>query len=158
MRTVFWGFLSLKMFVWYERSVRTVWHPLCLLSTPGSIDLLIDKQELTKNKALNANGLYDSDAICVCVRRQFEGKIFGFRINSGTFVGIYHSLHRAKRPPWTASPSPSPALYLTLGTLSAAADLAHSLLTSVQDTVPCLGHLFKIYLKSNSKFGIIRLC
>jgi len=65
----------------------------------GSIDLLIDKQELTKNKALNANGLYDIDAICVSVRRQFKGKIFGFRINPGTFVGIYHSLHRAKRQP-----------------------------------------------------------
>jgi len=52
----------------------------------GSIDLLIDKQKLTKNKVLNANGLYDSDAICVGVRRQFEGKIFGFRINSGTLV------------------------------------------------------------------------
>ena len=24
--------------------------------------------------------------------------------------------------------------------------------------MPCLGHLFKIYLKSNSKFGIIRTC
>ena len=29
----------------------------------GSIDLLIDKQELTKNKALKANSLYGSDTI-----------------------------------------------------------------------------------------------
>ena len=30
-------------------------------------------------------------------RRQFKCKIFIIRISSGTFVGIYHSLHRAKR-------------------------------------------------------------
>ncbi len=65
----------------------------------GSIDLLIDKQELTKNKVLKANVLFGSGTMDVSVRRQFEGKIFGFRINSGTFVGIYHSLHRAKRKP-----------------------------------------------------------
>ena len=65
----------------------------------GSIDLLIDKQELTKNTVLKSNGLCGSYTIYVSVRRQFEGKIFGFRINSGTFVGIYHSLHRAKRQP-----------------------------------------------------------
>jgi len=65
----------------------------------GSIDLLIDKQELTKNKVLKANGLCGSDTMDVSVRSQFEGKIFGFRINSGTFVGIYHSLHPAKRQP-----------------------------------------------------------
>ena len=29
----------------------------------GSIDLLIDKQKLTKNKVLNANGLCGSDTI-----------------------------------------------------------------------------------------------
>ncbi len=65
----------------------------------GSIDLLIDKQELTKNKVLKANSLYGSDTMDISVRRQFKGKIFGFRINSGTFVGIYHSLHPAKRLP-----------------------------------------------------------
>jgi hypothetical protein len=65
----------------------------------GSIDLLIDKQELTKNKVLKAKGLCGSDNMDVSVRRQFKGKIFGFRINPGTFVGIYHSLHRAKRQP-----------------------------------------------------------
>jgi len=48
----------------------------------GSIDLLIDKQKLTKNKVLNANGLYDSDAICVGVRRQLVGKIFGFGLKT----------------------------------------------------------------------------
>jgi len=65
----------------------------------GSIDLLIDKQELIRNKVMKANGLYGSDTMDVSVRRQFKGKIFGFRINPGTFVGIYHSLHRAKRQP-----------------------------------------------------------
>ena len=65
----------------------------------GSIDLLIDKQELMRNRVLKANGLCGSDTMDVSVRRQFEAKIFGFRINSGTFVGIYHSLHRAKRQP-----------------------------------------------------------
>jgi len=34
----------LKMFVWYERSVRTVRHTLCPFHALGSIDLLIDKQ------------------------------------------------------------------------------------------------------------------
>ncbi len=87
------------MFVWYDRSVRTVRHPLCLLSTLGAIDLLIDKQELIRNKVLKAKGLCSSDTMDVSVRRQFKGKIFGFRINSGTFVGTYHSLHRAKRQP-----------------------------------------------------------
>jgi len=63
----------------------------------GSIDLLIDKQELIRNKVLKANSLYGSDTMDVSVRRQFKGKIFGFRINSGTFVGIYHSLHRDRQ-------------------------------------------------------------
>ena len=61
------------------------------------MDFLIDKQALIRNKVLKANGLYDSDAMGVSVRRQIEGKIFGFRINVGTFVGIYHSLHRLHR-------------------------------------------------------------
>jgi len=65
----------------------------------GSIDLLIDKQELIRNKVLKVNGLCGCDTMDVSVRRQFKGKIFGFRINSGTFVGIYHSLHPAKRLP-----------------------------------------------------------
>ncbi len=65
----------------------------------GSIDLLIDKQELIRNKVLKANSLCGSDTMDVSVRRQFEGKIFGFRINPGTFVGIYHSLHRPNRQP-----------------------------------------------------------
>jgi len=71
----------------------------CLSHELGTMDLLIDKQELIRNKVLKANGLCSSDTMDVSVRRQFEGKIFGFRINSGTFVGIYHSLHRAKRQP-----------------------------------------------------------
>jgi hypothetical protein len=45
----------------------------------GSIDLLIDKQELIRNKVLKAKGLCGSDTMDVSVRRQFEGKIFGFR-------------------------------------------------------------------------------
>jgi len=65
----------------------------------GSIDLLIDKQELIRNKVLKVNSLYGSDTMDVSVRRQLVGKIFGFRINPGTFVGIYHSLHPAKRLP-----------------------------------------------------------
>jgi hypothetical protein len=68
-----------------ERSVRSVPHPLLLLSALGSIDLLIDKQELIRNKVLKANGLCGSNSMDVSVRRQFKGKIFGFRIKSGTF-------------------------------------------------------------------------
>ena len=45
----------------------------------GSIDLLIDKQELIRNKVLKANGLCGSDTMDVSLRRQFESKIFGFR-------------------------------------------------------------------------------
>jgi len=89
----------LEVFVWYEHCVRSVRHPLSLFHALGAIDLLIDKQELIKNKVLKANGLCGSDTMDVSVRRQFEGKIFGFRINSGTFVGIYHSFHHAKRQP-----------------------------------------------------------
>jgi hypothetical protein len=74
-------------------------HSFWLFCALGSLDLLTDKQELTKNKVMKANSLYGSDTMNVSVRRQFEGKIFGFRINPGTFVGICHSLHRAKRQP-----------------------------------------------------------
>jgi len=71
-------------------------------SNPQYSEFLLDKQELIRNKVLEANGLCSSDTINVSVRRQFEGKIFGFRINSLTFVGIYHGLHPAKRQPSTA--------------------------------------------------------
>ncbi len=73
--------------------------PASFLCALGSIDLLIDKQELIRDKVLKANGLCGSDTMDVSVRRQFKGKIFGFFINSGTFVGIYPSLHRSKRQP-----------------------------------------------------------
>ncbi len=43
----------------------------------GSIDLLIDKQELIRNQVWKANGLCGSDTMDVSVRRRFEGKIFG---------------------------------------------------------------------------------
>jgi hypothetical protein len=85
--------------VGYEHSVRTVPHTLLILYALGSVDLRLDKQELIRNKVLKAKGLCGSDTMDVSVRRQFKGKIFGFRINSGTFVGIYLSLHRAKRQP-----------------------------------------------------------
>ncbi len=39
----------------------------------GSIDLLIDKQELIRNKVLKANGLCSSGTMDVSVRRQFKG-------------------------------------------------------------------------------------
>jgi hypothetical protein len=52
----------------------------------GSIDLLIDKQELIRNKVLEANSLCGSDTMDVSVRRQFEGKIFGFRKNPAPFL------------------------------------------------------------------------
>jgi len=65
--------------VGYEHSARTVPHTLWLLYALGSVDLLIDKQELVRNKVLEANSLCGSDAMDVSVRRQFEGKIFGFR-------------------------------------------------------------------------------
>ena len=52
----------------------------------GSIDLLIDKQELIRNKVLKANGLCGCDTMDVSVRRQFEGKIFGFRKNPAPFL------------------------------------------------------------------------
>ncbi|MHC4192280.1 MAG: hypothetical protein ACYSUB_21840 [Planctomycetota bacterium] len=47
------------------------------MDNPEAVDLLIDKQKLIKNKVLKANGLYDSDAQSVNVRRQLIGKIFG---------------------------------------------------------------------------------
>jgi len=62
-----------------------------------SIDLLIDKQKLMSNKVLKASSLCGSDTMDVSVRRLLKGKIFGFRINYGTFVGIYPSPRRAKR-------------------------------------------------------------
>ncbi len=90
----------MKLFmVGYEHSVRTVPLTLWLLYELGSVEFLLDKQELIRNKVLKANGLCRSHTVDVSVRRQFEAKIFGFRINHGTFVGIYHSLHRAKRQP-----------------------------------------------------------
>jgi len=51
----------------------------------GSIDLLIDKQELVRNKVLKVNSLCGSDTMDVSVRRQFEGKIFRFRKISEPF-------------------------------------------------------------------------
>jgi len=56
--------------------VRSVRHPLYLLWILGSIDILIDKQELIRNKVLKANGLCGSDTMDVSVSRQFKGKIF----------------------------------------------------------------------------------
>jgi hypothetical protein len=38
----------------------------------GSIDLLIDKRELAKNKVLKAKGLSGSDTMDVSVRRQTD--------------------------------------------------------------------------------------
>ncbi len=60
-------------------SVRSKYHPhsFWLFCALGSLDLLIDKQELMRNKVLKANGLCSSDTINVSVRRQFEGKILG---------------------------------------------------------------------------------
>lgn len=52
----------------------------------GSIDLLIDKQELVRNKVLKVNSLCGSDTMDVIVRRQFEGKIFRFRKKSELMV------------------------------------------------------------------------
>lgn len=49
------------------------------------MDLLIDKQELVRNKVLEANSLCGSDTMDVSVRRRFEGKIFGFRKISERF-------------------------------------------------------------------------
>ncbi len=48
----------------------------------GFIDLLLDKQELVRNKVLEVNSLCGNDTMDVSVRRQFEGKIFSFRKNS----------------------------------------------------------------------------
>jgi len=62
-------------------SILSKYHPcsFCLFSALGSIDLLIDKQELVRNKVLKVNSLCGSDTMDVSVRRQFEGKIFRFR-------------------------------------------------------------------------------
>ena len=48
-------------------------HSFWLFCTPGSLDLLIDKQELIKNKVLEANVLCGSDIIDVSVGRQLKG-------------------------------------------------------------------------------------
>jgi len=65
------------MFVWYERSIKVSRHSFWLFCALGSIDLLIDKQALIRNKVLKANGLCGSGTMDVSVRRQFKGKFFG---------------------------------------------------------------------------------
>ncbi len=52
----------------------------------GFIDLLLDKQELVRNKVLKANSLCGNDTMDVSVRRQFEGKIFSFRKKCEPFL------------------------------------------------------------------------
>ena len=52
------------------------------------MDLLIDKQELIRNKVLKANDLCGSDTTDVSVRHQFEGKIFGLRKISEPFKSM----------------------------------------------------------------------
>ena len=54
-------------------------HSFWLFCAPGPLDLLIDKQELVRNKVLKVNSLCGSDTMDVSVGRQFEGKIFRFR-------------------------------------------------------------------------------
>ena len=71
------GFAKQKLLILYAREFK---------------ELLIDKQELIRNTVLKTNGLCGSDTMDVSVRRQFEGKIFGFRkisepINGKTIVG-----------------------------------------------------------------------
>ena len=53
------------MFVGYEGSFRIVRRFLCLFHALEAIDLLIDKQELIRNKVLKANGLCSSDTMDV---------------------------------------------------------------------------------------------
>ena len=72
--------------VGYEHSVRIVLLTLWLLYALGSVDFLLDKQELIRNKVLKAKGLCGSDTMNVSVRRQFKGKIFRFRKNSELMV------------------------------------------------------------------------
>ncbi len=77
----------MKLFmVGYEHSVRIVLLTLWLLYALGSVDFLLDKQELIRNKVLKAKGLCGSDTMNVSVRRQFKGKIFRFRKNSELMV------------------------------------------------------------------------
>ena len=92
-----WGFFSLQIFVWCERSVRTVWHPLCLFHALGSVDLLIDKQQLIRNKVFKANGLCGSNTINVSVKHQFKGKIFGFGPKNESFFPVKLRFLRLKR-------------------------------------------------------------
>ena len=56
-------------------SVLSKYHPhfFWLFCALGSIDLLIDKQELVGNKVLKVNSLCGSDTMDVSVGRQFEG-------------------------------------------------------------------------------------
>lgn len=67
------------MFVWSERSIKVSPPFFLAYCALGSLDLLIDKQDLVRNKVLKTNGLCGSDIMDVSVGRQFEGKIFGFR-------------------------------------------------------------------------------
>lgn len=46
------------------------------------VDLLIDKQELIRNKVFEVNGLLGSDTLGVSAKRQFEGKFFRIRKKS----------------------------------------------------------------------------
>jgi len=69
----------------YLRDYQTVVHPKKLVRLAIkelTLDFLIDKQELIRNKVLKAKGLCGSDTMDVSVKRQFKGKIFRFRKNS----------------------------------------------------------------------------
>jgi hypothetical protein len=55
------------------------------VAEPSSISAIIDKQELIRNKVLEAKSLCGSDTIDVSVRSRFEGKIFGFCAKSKRF-------------------------------------------------------------------------
>ena len=56
-------------------------------------DLLLDKQELTRNKVLKVNKLRESETMDVSVRRQFESEIFRFLSTLNLLYQTKISLH-----------------------------------------------------------------
>ena len=83
----------MEIFVWYAGCVQSMGHSLCLFNMMEAKDLLLDKQELTRNKVLKVNKLRESETMDVSVRRQFESEIFRFLSTLNLLYQTKISLH-----------------------------------------------------------------
>jgi len=63
----------------YGRSVEPYDISFLFFVHVGSLDLLIDKQQLIRNNVLAANSLCANDTMDVSLRRQFKDRISRFR-------------------------------------------------------------------------------